>query len=720
MFTRTLLATTLLASGIGLTAGEAGPLIDLSLCDGAKLIEHWNASIYGKLWNDQALAHPRSKLMDKLAEIEAGIGFAPTDALAKLTAGGLRVLPGAGADAAKPGALKPIVLMQGDLGDFAAKLTQVIMTANNNPPSVKIPGAAEAFAIPGQQTTIARFANVFQVAVEGGLTDLKPWQPAATGEADVVVRFDGARWTDLLNQQAKQQTAGQPAAAQVSFAEMMAFARAHSGMMDLRLSLTAEGMREHIVSSVPPLGTLPADRALLARLPAETLLVLAVGIDGGGAWKELRGPLMSMLAMPLGAADAAAAEKAIDQRLQNQGLNLTLSALIEGAKGTALLAVTPGTPFPAVTLAMPRSPAFDQVFGLLAQMLQVAAPTDGNAIALPIPNLPVAVQLAVDRTHWLISSDAALPQTWLAGTPGGFADAPAGKAALANAPAQSHVIGASNTPAVLRTLAGFLSLALNANPNLDGKDKQAIMQGIARAAATASTGWLAMSTDGQRTVIDDRGLIGMGPLMAFGVIAGLTASSRQDAAQSEPLAAATLRVGIAAGQQQFKAGGYLDQDGDGAGEYGFLGELGGLRPTPTAKAGLLQLVDPQLAAGGPENGYRFAVFLPDGAGGALAEPAGIQQRALNAGAAKAQAKRYVAYAWPDEAGPGKRMLAITEAGQVFAAPFDGTPPAWNALFGGGTWEAAPTWKPWGQRGGRRGDRGEPPPPAATGAGPGEF
>ncbi len=714
MFKRHLLVATLFATGVSLSAGEAGPLVDLSLSDGAKLIERWNASIYGKLWNDPALAHPRSKLMDKLAEIEAGIGFAPTDALSKLTAGGLRVLPGAGADAAKPGPLKPVVLMQGDLGDFAAKLAQVIMTANGNPAAVKIPGAADAFAIPGQQTTIARFANVFQVAVDGALTDLKPWQPAATGDADMVARFDGARWTDLMAQQA----AGQANAANAT--EMMAFARRHSGMMDLHLSLTAEGMREHIVSSVPPLGTLPADRALLARLPAETLMVLAIGIDGGAAWKELRRPLMSMLAMPLGAADATAAEKAIDQRLQNQGLNLTLSSLIEGAKGTALLAVTPGTPFPAVTLAMPRSPAFDQVFGLLAQMLQVAAPTDGTAIALPIPNLPVAVQLAVDRTHWLISSDAALPQTWLAGSPGGFADAPAGKAALTNAPAQSHVIGASNTPAVLRTLAGFLSLALNANPNLDGKDKQAIMQGIARAAATASTGWLALSTDGQRTVIDDRGLIGMGPLIAFGVIAGLTAGSRQAAAQNEPQAAATLRVGIAAGQQQFKAGGYLDQDGDGAGEYGFLGELGGLRPTPTAKAGLLQLVDPQVAAGGPENGYHFAIFLPDGAGGALAEPAGAQQRALNAGAAKAQAKHYVAYAWPEEAGPGKRMLAITEAGQVFAAPFDGTPPTWNALFGGGAWEAAPTWKPWGQRGGRRGDRGEPPAPAATGAGPGEF
>ena len=710
MSLRHLLATTLLTSGIGLSAGEAGPLLDVSFADGAKLIEHWNASLYGKLWNDQALAHPRAKLMDKLAEIEVGLGFAPTDALAKLTAGGLQVLPGPG-----KGSVKPVVLMQGDLGDFATKLAQVIKTANNNPAALKVPGAAEAFAIPDQQTMIARFASVFQVAIGGALTDLKPWQPAATGDADLVARFDGVRWTALM----AQQTAGQPNAANA--AELLAFARRHSGMMDIRLSLTAEGMREHMVSSVPPLGTLPADRALLARLPAETLMVLAIGIDGAGAWKELRGPLMSMLAMPLGAADAAAAEKAIDQRLQNQGLNLTLSKLIDGAKGTALLAVTPGTPFPAVTLAMPRSPAFDQVFALLAQMLQVAAPTDGTAVSLPIPNLPVAVQLAVDRTHWLISSDPALPQSWLAGTPGGFADAPVGKTALANAPAQSHIIGASNTPAVLRTLAGFVSLGLNANPNLDGKDKQAIMQGIARAAATASTGWLAVSTDGQRTVIDDRGLIGMGPLMTFGLVAGLAPRGvRQAAAENEPLAASTLRVAIAAGQQQFKTGGYLDQDGDGAGEFGFLGELGGLRPTPTAKVGILQLVDPQLAAGGPEHGYHFAIFLPDGAGGALAEPAGDQQRALNAGAAKAQAKHFVAYAWPDEAGPGKRMLAITEAGQVYAAPFAGTPPAWNALFGGGAWEAAPTWKPWGQRGGRRGDRGEPPAPAPTGAGPGEF
>lgn len=152
-------------------------------------------------------------------------------------------------------------------------------------------------------------------------------------------------------------------------------------------------------------------------------------------------------------------------------------------------------------------------------------------------------------------------------------------------------------------------------------------------------------------------------------------------------AAACLKSGIFPAQVQFQAGVYIDQDGDRVGEYGFLSELAGRRASRAA----VRFVQGPLTTGDVASGYRYAIWLPDGAGGALGEPATAGPRPVLATAATAQARRFRAYAWPVGADPSNRMFCIDESGVLRAADWQGAPPGWDAVTGGKGWDAAPAW-----------------------------
>jgi hypothetical protein len=705
---RLLVPGLLAAAAAGFTGDAPAPILDASFADGAKLVSHWDASIYGKLWNDPVLARVREQWKAKLDEMEAGLGFKPLEALAAMKGGGLR-LSGFAKD--KQQVPLPKLQLECDLGEFTAKLLQIVRAANQEPGALAdltVAGASEALAVEAKNLQLARFANLLLIGFNGAPTDLRPWKPAPA-QADVQLTMDGTRYTDALGQLLTPE----------SWAELGASLKPVSrfiSTIDYRLDLVPEGMQEKLVSHAPPFATLPADRDLLGRLPAKTLLALAMGIDGPALWKELRAPLLAQAAKASGAASPEAAENQLNQQLSGLGMTCTVAQLVEGLRGSLLLAVTPGAPFPAVTVALPRSAALDQVLGVMMKQLQVVAPTEGQAAMLPLPGLPVPLQLAFDKTHWLLTSDPQLAESWLGGKPGGWADSAAGRAALAKAPKNASLIGASDTPAVLGALTNFVAMGLAQNNAMEPKDKQAVMQGLAKAAALASTGWLVAYPDGQQAVVEDRGLIGFGPFIVAMVAGVSTRTATSGSVGNEAAAAGALKSQVFPAEVQFKGGMYLDQDADGSGEFGFLSELGGVRPTPNAKAGVLQLIDPRLT-GGTSGGYDFAVFLPDGKGGALSDPAQDGPRPANAGAAKEQAKHFVAYAWPSLAGSGGRMFAITEAGTVFSAPASGQPPAWNELFGGGGWDAAPSWPRYQPKArARAGGNGAPPAGGAAPAG----
>lgn len=188
------------------------------------------------------------------------------------------------------------------------------------------------------------------------------------------------------------------------------------------------------------------------------------------------------------------------------------------------------------------------------------------------------------------------------------------------------------------------------------------------------------------------------PVLAIAVIGiGVIAlpSHRHDhVPANEAAAAATLKSGIFPAEIQFQAMPLLDQDQDGVGEYGLLSELSGRRGVGRLAPGEVRLLAGPLAMGDSANRYRFALYLPDGNGGALAEPAGPGPRSMPGTAALAQQERhFIAYAWPVDAASGRYMFAITESGVVRYARRQEQPPAWNAAMGGAGWDADPVWPP---------------------------
>jgi hypothetical protein len=162
----------------------------------------------------------------------------------------------------------------------------------------------------------------------------------------------------------------------------------------------------------------------------------------------------------------------------------------------------------------------------------------------------------------------------------------------------------------------------------------------------------------------------------------------------EAAAAATLKSGIFPAEVQCKEDVVLDQDGNGIGEYGLLSEITGRRAVNVPGLDKLKKMPGPLAQGEVAYSYRFAAYLPDGKGGAITEPTEEGPRKpLGNDAAKGQEQHFVVYAWPNEPNMCKRMLAITETGQVLFAPWEGQPPEWNAVFGGKGWGSELAWKP---------------------------
>ena len=658
----------------------SGPLIDATLTDGQHLLSHWELSIYGRLWNDPLFAARRDAWTAQLTALQTGVGLTLHEVVQGLNGASLHILPPAA------GAQLPEPQLEGDFSPaIAGRLMQALRAINSDPDALKelkLQGASEAVDVVASRLLVERIAGLLLVTNDHAHDPAHPWKASALPAAsDLAVTLDVARLLAALPaaQAAQVESALKPIASSL-------------GSIDYRAELVADGMHERWTSHAPPGTPLPVNRDLLALLPAKTLLTLAFAIDGKAIWQDNRTTVLDQIISSTGAPTPEAALQQVDQQLSAMGLNVTLTQLVEGLRGTVVLAVTPGFPFPSPTLMLPRSAGVDQLVGLALKLLQLSAPPTGQSIPLPLPGIPIPITLAATAEQWILSGDAALSAGCLTGKPGGWNDSPAGKAALAHALASSTLIGASDTPSVLTTISSLAALALNQIAALDAQDKQAILQGLARLAGLAKTGWLVAYTESGQRVLEDRGIIGIGPFAAIAVAAAFRdAAAPGIPAHGDPLsgAIAVLTTQILPGEQAFQRGVYLDQDGDGHGEFGFLSELAGLRGTAAAPQGVLQLIDSHIASG-PVDGFAYAIFLPDGKGGATGEPAAHGPRPADPAAAGAQARHFVAYAWPTTPSGG-RMYAITEAGVVFSAAATGHAPAWGDLFGGAGWEAAPTW-----------------------------
>ena len=141
---------------------------------------------------------------------------------------------------------------------------------------------------------------------------------------------------------------------------------------------------------------------------------------------------------------------------------------------------------------------------------------------------------------------------------------------------------------------------------------------------------------------------------------------------NESAAIATLK-NISSAQSQCQASGVIDVNGNGAGEYGFFGELSG---RVAVRASTQSITPPVLstAFGNVTNsrvirsGYVFQMYLPDLTADGVAEIATGGDPANTVGVAPGQAETlWCCYAWPQVFGSsGKRTFFVNQAGDVLA------------------------------------------------------
>lgn len=689
MIKRRLLVPTLALVACCAWAAEPAPVVDLQLADGKDLIAHWERTPWAKVWADPASKALHAPFEEWQVEAAKELGGKPTELLAAMANGSMTLRPGA--DPAKP-----TVTGGADFGAFAAKLFAMAKEAAAKGEPLTVPGADEAFGNStdeGVRSVFARFANSLAVAINADA--VKPAARSAPLDGDLLVQADLPRLFELIA--AVSPDAELKQAMLDAQAQMLKHGQ---GTSAYRLEMVSEGFLEHLdVDSGTVDGYLPVDRSVLARLPGTTLMAMAFGTDGAAYWKSQRGTLLQSWAKLVGTdpADHDATEAAIDAAIGKLGVAVKIKDLVTGWVGTSLFALSPGMPFPSLTIAIPRSAANDQLVIAGLGMIGGVAPEEGASAPLALPNVPVAITVVRDKALWIVSSDVTAGDLWLSGKPNGWADSAAAKVALSKAPTDAYVIGASDTPAVLRLIAGYAGMALGMAKDLPADQKQAILQGLNVLAANASTGYIVGGSQGPKQIVECRSLTGAFPgILMTGAGAGLASylRTRQQMGAVEPLPALiasgpayVLRSQVFPAQIQFQAGTYIDQDGDGIGEYGLLSELAGRRTVGGGKT--LELLSGPLARGATMDGYAYAVYLPAGEG-RVADDGKKDDRAANTANADAQEATFVAYAWPVRAKDGE-MYALLSDGSVYATPFTGTAPAWNAAFDGKSWSDPVLW-----------------------------
>ncbi len=141
---------------------------------------------------------------------------------------------------------------------------------------------------------------------------------------------------------------------------------------------------------------------------------------------------------------------------------------------------------------------------------------------------------------------------------------------------------------------------------------------------------------------------------------------------NESAAIATLK-NISSGQSQCQASGVIDVNGNGAGEYGFFGELSG---RVTVRGSTQSISPPVLstafgnvaATRVTRSGYLFQMFLPDVNAQGIAEDATGGDIANDNGVDAGQAETlWACYAWPQVFGSsGKRTFFVNQSGDVLS------------------------------------------------------
>ncbi len=680
-------------------AADAPVLAQLTISDGQRLVQHFQASVFGRLWADPAMAPLRARLDEQMPMIEAELGFSPLSLPESLTSAQATMfgLPaGATTDAIKSYSHFPDFSLQAGLGQLAAKVFAKLKGAGE---AWEIPGATEAIVqnIGGEDMILARFGELL---IMGSAPTSEPGNspkrliPAkiAASEHDLTATINGQFIADTVRSTMTPQ----------KMVEADPFIKAlHRFLVPMtsHMDFTAT----HVASQFAAKTTLPfmtpVDLKLCGRLPATAYSVSALGFDGAVLWDDLIAPLMIAAAASQGTTADALMQPANEQ-LTALGATSTIKDLVSGLRGTLLFAQTPGAPFPGYTLGIPRSPALDQVLGIVLKQLGNELPAEGEAMPLAFPNVPLPVNLVRDAGHWVITTDTTLATTWSTTPDGGWLASPLGKLATEKSGNGALMLSVSDTAAELRAMQGYVGMGLGSLP-LEPKEKQAAMRAFSMLITNAGLSYEVMQQRGDTLVTEGQSMLGGSSIAVVAIIAAIAIPNLLESrvTANESAAAASLKSGVFPAQVQFQGGGYRDLDGDNIGEYGFFSELSG-GPVIGRKDDITLQLLPNTGWNTPlptVNAYHFVMYLPDGQGGAYGATDKLPEKIAEA--ANAGEKYFVAYAWPIDDSNGRRAFALTNAGTVYSILANELPegaPAWNTVFGGeGTgWSDAPVWQPY--------------------------
>lgn len=468
---RLVLRLATLAVGVVLAAAEPAPvpLAELRVADGRRLVQHWNASLFGTAWQHPTVAPLRARLDQRIPELVARIGFDPLTALTTCT--NLQA-EFTGIDDG-PDCIS-LVRLQVDLGTEAvaifnaiARRGRTVATAGSDR-AVEMGDGRHALRVTlcqGRWLTAGPAASV----------DTK-FQPAvAANGADVEVDIDGPRLADLIATPTQQSP------------EVGALLRRVLPHISVRTEVVTEGFASQLALSGTWSWLRPIDTTLWARLPAEVDNLTAVAIDGPALWRELVAPTLAE-------AGHGRSDYNPDEILNEFDLAMTWEQLANGLSGTWMLAQSLGHPQPTYTLIIPRSTVIDQMVSALVKRGGSELPSEGQPCQVRLPKgMPTLLSLARDQGHWVASTDLAFAGIWLAPVEKGrWTSTPLGRLAIEKSGKDACLVSALDTVVYIRAAIKQFNSMTVANKMEADREQQAIVCLLNRLAELTTPGWTVM------------------------------------------------------------------------------------------------------------------------------------------------------------------------------------------------------------------------------------
>ena len=690
-----------------LTAAETRtPIVDITIANGARLLDHWHASPYYKVWSSPALASLRGKLDEQIPNFQQEVGFDPIAIIGALVSAHLQIF--AIADHLdKDGDPQPDFLLQIDAGAMSETILKAL---SGKIPAATVAGADEAIQLPDGGPIIARFGSVLVI---GPATMPLAVQAIPAGEHDLAIRFDGESLAQALKKvaaadAAKQGDAAKQAKDAKQFDAVIRILKPYLVPGHADIDLATDGFHTQFAFQTTLSWLVPVDQGWLHHLPATAFTCSGFALDGQALWNDLIHPLIGVAAAD-GGKTAEQVEAEFNATIHKAGFDPGIADLVSGVKGTIFMVNTPGVPFPGFTIGIPRSPGLDALVAFALKQIQNDAPAEGQSTSLMIPNLPLPITLINSASAWVVSTDPTFSGSWAAAANNDWTATPLGTLAKGKLEPTACMFSFSYTATELRTLQGYVGMGLAAAP-LQPAEKQAVLNGLNQIIGLAGLSYSVTRQQDKLLSGESQGLLALGSSSpaVVAIIAAIAIPNLLESrvASNEAAAASSLKSGVFPAEVQFQAGNYHDRDKDGIGDFGFFGEMSGGPIAGKPDSPKLALLPAGWNAANPVvNGYRFAVFIPDGHGGALS--ADQDHDIVGGTPADSPETAFVAYAWPEKHGNGRRAFAITTGGVIFATTFKSgdAPPVWNTLFGLKGWKDPVVWQPY--------QRGAPRRPAPT-------